>query len=78
MLRSVRFHVIERRVTDFRGADVLLTDLQGRIGETEDTKATESGSLLRGGMSTTCIPPKKNRKENPAYNWHLYKKEKSD
>nr|WP_301273186.1 transposase [Acetobacter oryzoeni] len=23
---------------------------------------------------TTCIPPKKNRKSKPPYNWHLYKK----
>ena len=40
-----------------------------------DRQASEKIRLsLAERNITACIPPKKNRKSKPRYNWHLYKK----
>ncbi|MFT9417978.1 IS5 family transposase [Acetobacter sp.] len=75
--RPVRFHLTAGQVSDFRGADVLLADLPD---ETEDVIGDRGYDSNRIRLSlaerniTACIPPKKNRKLKPPYNWHLYKK----
>ncbi len=63
--------------SDFKGADVLLADLPD---ETEEVIGDRSYDSTRIRLSLAerniiaCIPPKKNRKSKPPYNWHLHKK----
>ncbi|MFT8642115.1 MAG: transposase, partial [Acetobacter orientalis] len=63
--RPVLLHLTAEQVSDFRGADV--------IGD----RGYDSNQIrlsLADRNITACIPPKKNRKSKPPYNWHLYKK----
>jgi transposase len=58
-------------------SDVLLADLPDETEEVIGDRGYDT-SLIRSSLAerniTACIPPKKNRKSKPPYNWHLYKK----
>ncbi|WP_206057867.1 transposase, partial [Novacetimonas pomaceti] len=59
------------------GADVLLADLSDETEEVIGDRGYDSNRIrlsLAKRNITACIPPKKNRKSKPSYNWHLYKK----
>ncbi|WP_146911481.1 IS5 family transposase [Gluconobacter thailandicus] len=75
--RPVRLHLTAGQVSDFKGADVLLADLPDETEEVIGDRGYDS-TLIRLSLAerniTTCIPPKKNRKSKPPYDWHLYKK----
>ncbi|WP_408870962.1 IS5 family transposase [Acetobacter fabarum] len=75
--RPVRLHLTAGQVSDFRGADVLLADLPDETEEVIGDRGYDSNKIrqsLACRNITACIPPKKNRKSKPPYNWHLYKK----
>ncbi|PYD48254.1 IS5 family transposase [Novacetimonas pomaceti] len=75
--RPVRLHLTAGQVNDFRGADVLLADLPDETEEVIGDRGYDSNRIrlsLAERNITACIPPKKNRKSKPSYNWHLYKK----
>ncbi|GBQ36528.1 transposase [Acetobacter fabarum DSM 19596] len=75
--RPVRLHLTAGQVSDFRGADVLLTDLPDEIEEVIGDRGYDSNRVrlsLAERNITACIPPKKNRKSKQPYDWHLYKK----
>jgi transposase len=75
--RPVRLHLTAGQVSDFKGADVLLADLPDETEEVIGDRGYD-GNKIRQSLAdrniTGCIPPKKNRKSKPPYNWHLYKK----
>ena len=56
---------------------MLLANLPGETEEIIGDRGYE-GNRIRLSLAecniTACIPPKKNRKSKPSYNWHLYKK----
>ncbi|WP_408884426.1 transposase [Komagataeibacter xylinus] len=65
------------QVSDFKGADVLLADLPEGTEEVIGDRGYDSNRIRRYLVErniTACIPPRKNRKSKPSYNWHLYKK----
>ncbi|GAN72019.1 DDE transposase [Acetobacter syzygii] len=66
-----------RLVSDIRGADVLLVDLPDETEEIIGDRGYD-GNQIRLSLAerniTACIPPKKNGKSKPSYDWHLYKK----
>jgi transposase len=75
--RPVRFHLTAGQISAFRGADVLLADLPDKTEEVIGDRGYDSNRIrlsLAERNITACIPPKKNRKSKPPYNWHLYKK----
>ncbi|MFT9018321.1 transposase [Acetobacter malorum] len=75
--RPVRLHLTAGQGSDFKGADVLLADLPDQTEEVIGDKGYDSnriGLLLAERIITACIPPKKNRKSKPPYDWQLYKK----
>ncbi|MCX2560965.1 IS5 family transposase [Acetobacter farinalis] len=75
--RPVRLHLTAGQVSDFKGADVLLADLPDETEEVIGDRGYDSNRIrlsLAERNITACIPPKKNRKSKPPYNWHLYKK----
>ena len=75
--RPVRLHLTAGQVSDFRGADVLVTDLHDETEEVIGDRDYDSNRIrlsLAKRNIIACIPPKKNRKSKPPYNWHLYKK----
>ena len=75
--RPVRLHLTAGQIGDFRGADVLLADLPDETEEVIGDRGYDSKQIrlsLADRNITACIPPKKNRKSKPPYNWHLYKK----
>ncbi|KXV16957.1 transposase [Acetobacter malorum] len=75
--RPVRLHLTAGQVSDFKGADVLLADLPDQTEEVIGARAYDSNRirlLLAERTIIACIPPKKNRKSKPPYDWHLYKK----
>ena len=56
---------------------MLLANLPGETEEIIGDRGYESNRIrlsLAECNITACIPPKKNRKSKPSYNWHLYKK----
>ncbi|WP_408742403.1 IS5 family transposase [Acetobacter persici] len=75
--RPVRLHLTAGQVSDFKGADVLLADLSNETEDVIGDRRYDSNTIrqsLADRNITPCIPPKKNRKSKPPYNWHLYKK----
>jgi transposase len=65
------------QVSDFKGADVLWSDLPEETEEVLGDRGYDSNQIrqsLAERNITACIPPKKNRKSKPPYDWHLYKK----
>ena len=75
--RPVRLHLTAGQVSDFKGADVLLTDLPEGTEEVIGDRGYDSSRIRRYLVEqniTACIPARKNRKSKPSYNWHLYKK----
>nr|WP_194300993.1 IS5 family transposase [Acetobacter oeni] len=75
--RPVRLHLTAGQVSDFRGAYILLADLPEETEEVIGYRGYDSNKIrlsLAGQNITACIPPKKNRKSKPSYDWHLYKK----
>ncbi|MFT8655142.1 MAG: IS5 family transposase [Acetobacter papayae] len=75
--RPVRLHLTAGQVSDFKGADVLLADLPDETEEVIGDRGYDSNKIrqsLAERKISACIPPKKNRKSKPLYNWHLYKK----
>jgi len=75
--RPVLLHLTAEQVSNFRGADVLLADLPDETEEVIGDRGYDSNQIrltLAERNITACIPPKKNRKSKPPYNWHLYKK----
>jgi transposase len=75
--RPVRLHLTAGQVSDFRGADVLLADLPDKTEDVIGDRGYDSNQIrlsLAERNITACLPPKKNRKLKPPYNWHLYKK----
>ncbi|MBY4639696.1 transposase, partial [Gluconacetobacter entanii] len=75
--RPVRLHLTAGQVSDFRGADVLLAALPDETEEVIGDRGYDSNRIrlsLAERNITACIPPKKNRKSKPPYNWYLYKK----
>ncbi|WP_242010867.1 IS5 family transposase [Acetobacter musti] len=65
------------QVSDFKGADILLADLPEGTEEVIGDRGYDSNPIRRSLSDqniTVCIPPKKNRKSKPPYDWHLYKK----
>nr|WP_279184029.1 transposase [Acetobacter syzygii] len=65
------------QVSDFRGADILLADFPDETKEVIGDRGYDSNQIWLSFAErniTACIPPKKNRKSKPPYNWHLYKK----
>ncbi|WP_264813145.1 IS5 family transposase, partial [Acetobacter oeni] len=75
--RPVRLHLTAGQVSDFKGADVLLADLPDETEEVIGDRRYDSHKIrqsLAERNITACIPPKKNRKSKPPYDWHLYKK----
>ncbi|MFT8814430.1 IS5 family transposase [Acetobacter fabarum] len=75
--RPVRLHLTAGQVSDFKGADALLLDLPDETEEVISDRGYDSNEIrqfLADRNITACIPPKKNRKSKPPYNWHLYKK----
>ncbi|NHN96343.1 transposase, partial [Acetobacter thailandicus] len=75
--RPVRLYLTAGQVSDFKGADVLLADLPAETKEVIGDRGYDS-NIIRHSLTertiTACIPPKKNRKSKPPYDWHLYKK----
>jgi transposase len=66
--RPVRLHLTAGQVSDFRGADVLLTNLPDEIEEVIGGRDYDSNRIrlsLADRNITACIPPKKNRKSKP-------------
>jgi len=56
---------------------VLLADLPDKAEEIIGDRGYDSNRIrlwLAERTITACIPPKKNRKSKPPYDWHLYKK----
>ena len=56
---------------------MLLADLSDETEEIIGDRGYDSNRIrlsLAERNITACIPPKKNRKIKPPYNWHLYKK----
>ena len=56
---------------------MLLADLSDETEEVIGDRGYDSNQIrlsLAERNITACIPPKKNRKSKPPYNWHLYKK----
>ena len=56
---------------------MLLADLPDETEEVIGDRGYDSKQIrlsLADRNITACIPPKKNRKSKPPYNWHLYKK----
>nr|WP_246789511.1 transposase [Acetobacter nitrogenifigens] len=54
----------------------LLADLPGETEELIGDRGYDSNKIrqsLADRKIAVCIPPKKNRKSKPFYNWHLYK-----
>ncbi|WP_367159803.1 IS5 family transposase [Kozakia baliensis] len=75
--RPVRLHLTKGQISDFKGADVLLADLPDETEEVIGDRGYDSNKIsqsLAERNITACIPPKKNRKSKPPYDWHLYKK----
>nr|WP_194300416.1 IS5 family transposase [Acetobacter farinalis] len=75
--RPIRLHLTAGQVSDFKGADVLLADLPDETEEVIGDGGYDSNQIrlsLAERNITACIPPKKNRKSKPPYNWHLHKK----
>ncbi|KAA8384850.1 MULTISPECIES: IS5 family transposase [Alphaproteobacteria] len=75
--RPVRLHLTAGQVSDFKGADVLLANLPEETQEILGDRGYDSNKIrqsLADRNITACIPPKKNRKSKPPYDWHLYKK----
>nr|WP_242010974.1 IS5 family transposase [Acetobacter musti] len=75
--RPVWLYLTVGQVSDFRGADVLLADLPDETEEVIGDRACDSNRIRRILVEqniTVCIPPKKNRKSKPPYDWHLCKK----
>jgi transposase len=75
--RPVRLHLTAGQVSDFKGADALLSDLPEETEEVLGDRGYDSNKIrqsLAERNITACIPPKKNRKSKPPYDWHLYKK----
>ncbi|MFT8980236.1 IS5 family transposase, partial [Gluconobacter oxydans] len=75
--RAVCLHLTAGQVSDFKGADVLLTDLPKGTEEVIGDRGYDSNRIKRYLVEqniTACIPPRKNRKSKLSYNWHLYKK----
>ncbi|WP_182356614.1 IS5 family transposase [Komagataeibacter europaeus] len=75
--RPVRLYLTAGQVSDFKGADVLLADLPEGTEEVIGDRGYDSNQIRRYLVErniTACIPPRKNRKSKPSYNWHLYKK----
>ncbi|TCS28542.1 DDE family transposase [Acetobacter aceti NBRC 14818] len=64
-------------MSDFKGADILLSDLPDKTEEVIGDRGYDSNKIrlsLADRNIIACIPPKKNRKSKPPYDWHLYKK----
>ncbi|WP_148425032.1 IS5 family transposase [Komagataeibacter europaeus] len=75
--RPVRLHLTTGQISDFKGADVLLAHLPEETEEVIGDRGYYSNRIRRYPVErniTACIPPRKNRKSKPSYNWHLYKK----
>ncbi|MBO1326690.1 IS5 family transposase [Acetobacter sp. TBRC 12305] len=75
--RPIRLHLTAGQVSDFKGADVLLAHLPVGTEEVIGDRGYDSNRIRRYLVErniTACIPPRKNRKSKPSYNWHLYKK----
>ncbi|MFT8417297.1 MAG: IS5 family transposase [Acetobacter sp.] len=75
--RPVRLHLTACQVSDFKGADVLLANLQEETEEALGDRGYDSNKIrqsLADRNITACILSKKNRKSKPPYDWHLYKK----
>jgi len=75
--QPVHLHLTAGQVSDFRGVDVLLADLPDETEEVIGDRVYDSNQIrvsLADQNITACIPPKKNWKSRPPYNWHLYKK----
>ncbi|WP_367159895.1 IS5 family transposase [Kozakia baliensis] len=75
--RPVRLHLTAGQISDVKGADVLLADLPDETEEVIGDRGYDSNKIsqsLAERNITACIPPKKNRKSKPPYDWHLYKK----
>jgi transposase len=75
--RPVRLHLRAGQVSDFKGADVLLADLPDETAEVIGDRGYDSNKIrqsLAERNIAACIPPKKNRKSKPPYDWYLYKK----
>ena len=56
---------------------MLLADLSNETEEVIGDRGCDSNRIrlsLAERNITACIPPKKNRKSKPPYNWNLYKK----
>ncbi|GAN93886.1 transposase [Gluconobacter thailandicus F149-1 = NBRC 100600] len=75
--RPVRLHLTAEQVSNFMGADVLLTDIPDKTEQSIGDRGYHSSRIRRAladRKTTACMPPRKNRKSKPPYNWHLYKK----
>ncbi|WP_198912229.1 transposase [Acetobacter fallax] len=72
----IRLHLTAGQVSDFKGDDTLLADLPDETEEVIGDRGYGSNKI-RQSLSerhiTACIPPKKNRKSKPSYDWHLHK-----
>jgi transposase len=56
---------------------MLLADLPDETEEVIGDRGYDSNQIrlsLAERNITACIPPRKNQKSKPPYNWHLYKK----
>ncbi|BCK75486.1 transposase [Acetobacter aceti NRIC 0242] len=75
--RPVRLHLTAGQLSDFKGADILLSDLPDGTEEVIGDRGYDSNKI---GLSPAerniiaCFSPKKNRKSGPPYDCHLYKK----
>ncbi|WP_408885665.1 transposase [Komagataeibacter xylinus] len=75
--RPIRFHLTAGQVSDFKGIDVLLAHLPVGTEEVVGDRVYDSNRIRRFLVErniTACIPPRKNQKSKPSYNWNLYKK----
>nr|WP_249201690.1 transposase [Acetobacter thailandicus] len=79
VVRLIRNHHQKILSLTLRGSsrDELLADLPDKIEEIIGGRGYDSNRIrlwLAERTITACIPPKKNRKSKPPYDWHLYKK----
>ncbi|WP_369423767.1 transposase [Acetobacter nitrogenifigens] len=70
----VRLHLTAGQVSDSKGADTLLRDLPDGTEDVTGDRGYDNNKIrlsLAVQNITACIPPKKNRKSRPPYDWHL-------
>ncbi|WP_080578944.1 transposase [Gluconobacter thailandicus] len=65
--RPVRLHLTAEQVSNFMGADVLLTDIPDKTEQSIGDRGYHSSRIRRAladRKTTACMPPRKNRNQS--------------